>query len=84
VFVLLAIEELGNAPEVESAVAAVSLTVLLSVVLHGFSAGPLGSRYVRSGQSQDDPGESPRSRRAAHESGATDGSGERPGRPAPR
>ena len=84
VFVLLAVEELGRAPEVELAVAAVSLTVLLSVVLHGFSAGPLSSRFVRSGQSQDDPGESPRSRRAAHKSGATDGSGERPGQTAPR
>jgi sodium/hydrogen antiporter len=49
VFALLAVEELGQAsPAVQQAVAAVSLTVLLSVVLHGVSAGPAGRRYVRS------------------------------------
>lgn len=48
VFVLLAVEELGGEPEGgERAVAAVSLTVLLSVLLHGISAGPVGRRYVQ-------------------------------------
>jgi NhaP-type Na+/H+ or K+/H+ antiporter len=63
VFALLAIEELGETPLVVSAVGAVSLTVLLSVVLHGMSAGPLGSRYARSEQRQDDTSGAPRSRR---------------------
>ena len=47
VFALLAIEELGESPMVGQAIAVVALTVLLSVVLHGVSAGPLGTRYVR-------------------------------------
>ena len=48
VFALLAVEELGHtSPPVQTAVAAVSLTVLLSVVLHGVSAGPFGRRYVQ-------------------------------------
>ena len=48
VFALLAVEELGQtSPAVQTAVAAVSLTVLLSVVLHGVSAGPGGRRYVQ-------------------------------------
>lgn len=66
VFALLAIEELGETELVERAVAAVSLTVLLSVVLHGVSAGPLGSRYVRLEQADDDVSPGPRSRRPAH------------------
>ena len=42
VFALLAVEELGHtSPAVQTAVAAVSLTVLLSVVLHGVSRGSL-------------------------------------------
>ena len=41
VFALLAVEELGETPVVDFAVGAVALTVLLSVVLHGVSAGPL-------------------------------------------
>jgi NhaP-type Na+/H+ or K+/H+ antiporter len=52
VFALLAIEELG--PTAKPAVAAVALTVLLSVVLHGISAGPLGGWYVRREQADDD------------------------------
>jgi sodium/hydrogen antiporter len=65
VFALLAVEELGETPAVAPAVAVVSLTVLLSVVLHGISAGPLGTRYARSEQGdQATPG--PRSRRAGH------------------
>ena len=72
VFALLAIEELGESSMVGQAVAVVALTVLLSVVLHGVSAGPLGSRYVRE-EVQLNPDEVPRSRRAAHstEPGAT-------------
>jgi NhaP-type Na+/H+ or K+/H+ antiporter len=65
VFALLAVEELGETPVVVPAVAAVSLTVLLSVVLHGISAGPLGTRYVcleRGAEAA--PG--PRSRRSSH------------------
>ncbi len=63
VFALLAVEELGETPLIASAIAAVSLTVMLSVVLHGVSAGPLGSRYARVEQGHRDVGELPRSRR---------------------
>ena len=65
VFALLAIEELGESPMVGQAVAVVALTVLLSVVLHGVSAGPLGSRYVRK-EEQLNSVDVPRSRRGAH------------------
>ena len=68
VFALLAIEELGESPMVGQAVAVVALTVLLSVVLHGVSAGPLGSRYVRE-EEQLNPVDVPRSRRGAHSPG---------------
>jgi NhaP-type Na+/H+ or K+/H+ antiporter len=65
VFALLAVEELGETPVVVPAIAAVSLTVLLSVVLHGISAGPLGSRYVSFEQAEEaDLG--PQSRRSSH------------------
>jgi sodium/hydrogen antiporter len=48
VFALIAVEEFGeNAEVVGRAVAAVSLTVLLSVLLHGISAGPFGRRFVQ-------------------------------------
>jgi sodium/hydrogen antiporter len=66
VFALLAIEELGETELVERAVAAVSLTVLLSVALHGISAGPLGRRYVSSEQADDASAPAPRARRPAH------------------
>jgi NhaP-type Na+/H+ or K+/H+ antiporter len=66
VFALLAVEELGDTPYVEPAIAAVTLTVLLSVVLHGVSAGPLGRRYARFEQGPEDSGEPPRSRRGGH------------------
>ncbi|MDQ0734997.1 cation:proton antiporter [Arthrobacter agilis] len=46
VFALLAIEELGDSGPVRQAISVVSLTVLLSVILHGVSAGPLGRRYA--------------------------------------
>lgn len=68
VFALLAVEELGETELVEQAVAAVALTVLLSVALHGASAGPLGSRYIRLEQADEGPG--PRSRRVAHTRGS--------------
>ena len=70
VFALLALEELGESPVVGQAVAVVTLTVLLSVVLHGVSAGPLGSRYVLQ-EAKDDPAGVPRSRRQGHQSGPT-------------
>jgi NhaP-type Na+/H+ or K+/H+ antiporter len=66
VFALLAVEELGNVQVVEQAVAAVSLTVALSVILHGVSAGPLGSRYVLLERDEGGPDQSPQPRRAAH------------------
>jgi NhaP-type Na+/H+ or K+/H+ antiporter len=47
VFALLAIEELGETdPAVNGVVAAVTLTVAASILLHGLSAGPGGRRYV--------------------------------------
>jgi NhaP-type Na+/H+ or K+/H+ antiporter len=66
VFALLAVEELGETQAVAPAVAAVSLTVLLSVVLHGISAGPLGTRYVRF-EEGDEADNGPRSRRSTHQ-----------------
>lgn len=65
VFTLLAVEQLGDtsSPLVEQAVAAVALTVLLSVVLHGITAGPGGRRYVQREQAGADGGEGPPARR---------------------
>jgi len=65
VFALLAVEQLGESSLVGQAVSVVALTVLLSVVLHGVSAGPLGTRYVREQGDHDSAG-APRSRRAGH------------------
>jgi sodium/hydrogen antiporter len=49
VFALLALEELGpNSDLVNEAVAVVALTVLLSVILHGITAGPAGRRFIQS------------------------------------
>lgn len=45
VFALLAVEELGPSDAAGQAVSAVAFTVLLSVVVHGVSAGPVGRRY---------------------------------------
>ncbi|MGV9306605.1 cation:proton antiporter domain-containing protein [Nonomuraea sp. NPDC004354] len=45
VFALLAVEELG--PAADQAVAIIGGTVLMSVLVHGLSAGPLASRYSR-------------------------------------
>ena len=46
VFALLALEELGDATA-GHAVAVITITVLLSVVAHGATAGPVASRYAR-------------------------------------
>jgi NhaP-type Na+/H+ or K+/H+ antiporter len=46
VFALITLEELG--PAADDAVAVITGTVLLSVVVHGFSAAPLAARYGRS------------------------------------
>jgi sodium/hydrogen antiporter len=46
VFALLALEELGS-PTAGHAVAVITITVLLSVVLHGVTAEPLAARYAR-------------------------------------
>ena len=43
VFTLLAVEELGEGSAAAPAVAAVAFTVLLSVIFHGVSAGPLAA-----------------------------------------
>lgn len=43
VFALLAVEELGS--DADEAVAVIGATVLLSVIAHGVSAGPLAARY---------------------------------------
>jgi sodium/hydrogen antiporter len=45
VFALLALEDLGSAAD--HAVAVIALTVLMSVVAHGLTAGPLATRYGR-------------------------------------
>ena len=51
VFALLAVEELGEGSAVtDRAIGAIVLTVLLSVVLHGVTAGPGGRRYVQHAQ----------------------------------
>ena len=46
VFALITLEELG--PAADDAVAVITGTVLLSVVVHGISAAPLAARYGRS------------------------------------
>ncbi len=57
VFALLSLEALHAVAD--EAVAVVAVTVLLSVVVHGLSAGPLARRYGRSASSRK--GERPRS-----------------------
>ena len=48
VFALITAESLGETdPAVQTVVGAVALTVILSVVLHGLSSGPLADRYGR-------------------------------------
>jgi NhaP-type Na+/H+ or K+/H+ antiporter len=53
VFALLALEELG--PGADHAVAAIAVTVLLSVVAHGASAAPLAARYGASVAREAEP-----------------------------
>ncbi len=48
VFALLALEDLGEGAN--EAVAVVAITVLISVVLHGVTAGPAGRRFTEVGQ----------------------------------
>jgi NhaP-type Na+/H+ or K+/H+ antiporter len=45
VFALIAVDELG--PRADPAVVTIAVTVLLSVLAHGFSAAPLAARYGR-------------------------------------
>ena len=61
VFAVLAIEELGETDEAtQLAVAAIALTVAMSVLLHGLSAGPGGRRYVQSEHIEPTTGIRPR------------------------
>ena len=53
VFALLALEELGAGAD--DAVAAIAVTVLLSVVAHGATAAPLAARYGRAVAGEDTP-----------------------------
>jgi NhaP-type Na+/H+ or K+/H+ antiporter len=46
VFALLALEELGR-PVAGHAVTVITITVVLSVVIHGATADPLAARYAR-------------------------------------
>jgi NhaP-type Na+/H+ or K+/H+ antiporter len=46
VFALLAIEALGEGSETRRAVAAVTVTVSMSVVLHGITATPGARKYL--------------------------------------
>src|SRR3954453_2274153 len=50
VFGLIAVEELG--PSADTAVATIATTVLLSVVVHGVTAGPLAARYAAAGMAE--------------------------------
>jgi NhaP-type Na+/H+ or K+/H+ antiporter len=47
VFLLIAVQELHEQPATATLAAAVTFTILLSVVLHGLTAGPLASSYGR-------------------------------------
>jgi NhaP-type Na+/H+ or K+/H+ antiporter len=47
VFGLIALESLPDSPELRHALGAITLTVVLSVVLHGASAGPWAAAYGR-------------------------------------
>jgi sodium/hydrogen antiporter len=66
VFALLAVEQLGESDLVGEAVSAVTLTVLLSVILHGASASPLGRLYAGGNRVGADAERGPRSRRQIH------------------
>ncbi|WP_420124300.1 cation:proton antiporter [Nakamurella sp.] len=45
IFALIAVEELAMTPELRTILGAITLTVLLSVVLHGMTAAPWAQRY---------------------------------------
>ena len=68
VFALLAIEELGASDAAGQAVSVVAFTVLLSVIVHGVTAGPVGRRYGLGHREVVSPvGDAgPRSRRQGH------------------
>ena len=61
VFALLAVEQLAEAEEplVGRAIATVGLTVLLSVILHGITAGPAGRRYGDDAPPAQGPADTP-------------------------
>jgi NhaP-type Na+/H+ or K+/H+ antiporter len=52
IFALLALEDLGK--EADEMIAVIGVTVLLSVIAHGFSAGPLATWFGEE-QSRDAP-----------------------------
>ena len=54
IFALIALEDLHGAGE--DVVAVISLTVLLSVMAHGFSAVPAANRFAAKGPRADEPG----------------------------
>jgi NhaP-type Na+/H+ or K+/H+ antiporter len=66
VFALLAVEQLGQSDTVGVAVSIVTSTVLLSVILHGVSAGPLGDRFARGHIEGASVDKGPQARRQAH------------------
>ena len=47
VFLLIAAEDLHGQPSTATLTAAVTFTILFSVVLHGLTAGPLAASYGR-------------------------------------
>jgi NhaP-type Na+/H+ or K+/H+ antiporter len=60
VFALIALEELQGVPgPLDEIVATISLTVLLSVLLHGLTAQPLAGRYAATHQAEVEPVEHP-------------------------
>lgn len=73
VFAVLAVEELGEGNTVtDRAIGAIVLTVLLSVALHGITAGPGGRAYVRRKQRGEvEPASQPRPRRVWLRSGTS-------------
>ena len=73
VFAVLAVEELGEGSAVtDRAIGAIVLTVLLSVALHGVTAGPGGRAYVRREQrTSAEPAPEPRARRVWLRGGAS-------------
>jgi NhaP-type Na+/H+ or K+/H+ antiporter len=60
IFALLAVEQLGD--QASEAVAAISITILLSVILHGITAGPVGRRYVHTDEARAEKAAGPPAR----------------------